>query len=135
MQILSIPFVQHVGIEKLTEDTLTLNNQTALQNHLGTLHAGALYTLAETQSGLCLQRLYPELVGKTVPVLREGSMKYKNPVSEEVYALFDVSEEERERFEKQFFKKGRGVIAVTVRLMDEERVCAEGRFVWFVQRT
>ena len=61
-------------------------------------------------------------------------MKYKNPVSEEVYALSDVSEEELGRFERQFFKKGRGLIAVTVRLMDEERVCTEGRFVWFVQR-
>ena len=134
MHITSIPFVQHTGIEKLTENTLALNNKTTLCNHMGTMHAGALYTLAESQSGLHLKTLYPELRDQVIPLLREGSMKYKKAVSEGVYALSDVSDEIKFQFEKQFSKKGRGSITVSVKLKDEAGdICAEGIFVWFIQ--
>jgi len=130
-----VPYAQHTGIEKLTEDILTLRCNAPVTNHLGTLHAGALYTLAESQSGLFLQRLFPALAGKVVPLLREGSMKYKKPVEDAVYAVADVSDEVLEKFEIMFARKGRGSITVSVLLKDEAGdVCAEGTFSWFVQK-
>ena len=130
-----VPYAQQTGIEKFTEDTLTLKYEACVGNHLGTLHAGALYTLAESQSGLFLQRLFPSLEGKVVPLLREGSMKYKRPVEDAVYAAANVSDEVLEKFEMMFAKKGRGSITVSVLLKDEAgHVCAEGIFGWFVQK-
>ena len=36
---------------------------------------------------------------------------------------------------KRFLDKGRATVTVTVRLTTEdEKICAEGDFVWFVQR-
>ncbi len=131
----TVPFVQTVGIGHKDADRLTLSNDPCLQNHLGTLHAGALYTLAETQSGLALMRLFPELRDKVIPLLRSGGLKYRHPVTESVVATAEVSQEERERFMKRFLDKGRATVTVTVRLTTEdEKICAEGDFVWFVQR-
>ena len=56
MDITQIPFAKYIGIEKEDEYTFKLKATNTVQNHLGTLHAAALYTLAETQSGLCLQK-------------------------------------------------------------------------------
>ena len=132
---MTVPFAHHTGIDKLTEDVLTLRNRTEVHNHLGSIHAGALYTLAESQSGLCLQRLFPALEGVVVPLLRDGSMKYRKPVTDAVYAIADVSDEALERFEEMFARKGRGSITVTVVLKDDsDAVCAEGTFHWYVQK-
>jgi acyl-coenzyme A thioesterase PaaI-like protein len=130
-----VPYAKHSGIEKLREDTLAIRNKEVLHNHIGTIHAGALYTLAESQSGLFLQQLFPALKGRVVPLLREGSMKYRKPAEKMVYATADVTDTVLEKFETQFSKKGRGSITVSVVLTDgSEDVCATGTFVWFVQK-
>jgi acyl-coenzyme A thioesterase PaaI-like protein len=130
-----VPYAKHSGVEKLREDTLAIRNKEVLHNHIGTIHAGALYTLAESQSGLFLQQLFPALKGRVVPLLREGSMKYRKPAEEMVYATADVTDTVLEKFETQFSKKGRGSITVSVVLTDgSEDVCATGTFVWFVQK-
>jgi len=131
----TIPFVQTVGITHKDSDHLILSDNPRLQNHLGTLHAGALYTLAETQSALCLMQLFPDLQEKVIPLLRSGGLKYRHPVTESVTATADVLQEEQERFMKRFLHKGRATVTVTVTLKtEEEEICAEGDFVWFVQR-
>jgi acyl-coenzyme A thioesterase PaaI-like protein len=130
-----VPYARHSGVEKLTEDTLVIHSREDILNHIGTIHAGALYTLAESQSGLFLQRMFPALEGRVVPLLREGSMKYRKPVQDTVHAEADVREDVLEKFEMMFAKKGRGSITVTVVLKDKEgSVCAAGEFVWFVQK-
>ena len=135
MQITTIPFVKHIGIAGLTENILTLNDTEELKNHLGTLHAGALYTLAESQSGLCLMQLFPALEGQVIPLLREGSMKYKKAVTGSVYAMADVCDDELEKFKMQFSQKGRGTVRVTVAVKnDADEVCARGTFQWFIQK-
>ncbi len=131
----TVPFVQTVGIGHKDADRLTLSNDPCLQNHLGTLHAGALYTLAETQSGLALMRLFPELQEEVIPLLRSGGLKYRHPVTESVVATAYVLQEEQEHFMKRFSHKGRATVTVAVTLKtEEEKICAEGDFVWFVQR-
>ena len=129
-----VPFVKTVGIGHKNADQMTLSNDPRLQNHLGTLHAGVLYTLAETQSGLALMRLFPDLQEEVIPLLRSGGLKYRYPVTESVVATADVSQEEQERFMKRFLEKGRATVTVTVTLQTEEgQICAEGEFVWFVR--
>ena len=132
---MTIPYAMHTGIEKVTEDTFALHRTEAVENHLQTIHAGALYTLAESQSGLHLQLLFPKLEGEVIPLLRDGSMKYRKGVSDGVYAVASVSDASKEKFETMFAKKGRGSIRVDVTLKDDSGdVCAEGVFSWFIQK-
>ena len=62
MKVTDIVFVKLVGIEQ-ESDELSLEFKEDVQNHLNTIHASAQFTLAETQSGLHLQKLFPELEG------------------------------------------------------------------------
>ena len=133
MRAEDIPFAKFVGIEE-SEEGVSLSYKKELNNHLETLHAGAQYTLAETASGLLLQELFPELVGKVLPILRESNIKYKKPASKKIKALAKVDDAKKEKFSEQFLKKGRALLEVSVALSDADNgMVALASFVWFVQ--
>jgi len=134
MDITQIPFVKHTGI-KNEEGRLKLEATDVVQNHLGTIHASAQFTLAETQSGLYLQDTFPELGGKVVGVLRGSTVKYRNPATTSIYAVANIKEEAKEKFLSQFARKGRASIVVDVVLKTyDDVVCMQGEFTWFVHK-
>ena len=136
MRAVEIPFVSHVGIEERTAEALQLSLTKETSNHVGTMHAAALFALAETQSGVYLQSLFPEYgVDEVLPLLRGSSLKYRAPATSTVYAVATTSIKEQERFLSQFERKGRAGITVVVTLKDStETVVMTGEFSWFVQR-
>jgi len=99
-----IPFVKHIGIEEQNNE-LSLDFKNDVLNHIKTIHASAQFTLAETQSGIHLQRLFPELEGKVLPVLRDAQIKYKKPAQEKIIAFSSTDEEALMKFKSQFEKK------------------------------
>ena len=129
-----IEFVKLVGIEQ-SGDSVSLAYKKDVQNHIETIHASAQFTLAETQSGLHLQKLFPHLEGLVIPVLRDSSMKYKKPALKTITARASVSQEDIEKFQVQFDKKGRGSLSVDVIVEDSDGVCtAQGTFGWFISK-
>ncbi len=134
MEIINTPFIKKVGIQKSQDGKLELNFNDSVHNHLQTIHAGALFTLAESASGEILQIKFPELVGKVVPVARDSKIKYKKPATMSVIALPSISEEVIVKFKELFKKKKRASIAVDVEVKDSEGslVCT-GTFNWFIQ--
>ena len=132
MQVQEIPFVKLLDIQQ-DNTTLFLEYKKNVLNHVQTIHASAQFTLAETQSGLYLQELFPHLEGKVVPLLRDSTIKYKRPAQKKIYALASISDENLQKFQEQFEKKGRGSVEVNVVVKDvEETVTAVATFVWFV---
>jgi len=134
MKATDIAFVKLVGIEQ-DGDKLSLEFKDDVQNHIQTIHASAQFTLAETQSGLYLQKLFPELEGKVIPVLRDAKVKYKKPAFKKVVAFSHVEDEDIQKLQEQFLKKGRGSIEVSVEVKDVDGVCTmQAVFTWFIQR-
>lgn len=134
MDVTEIPFVATVGIARTEGGGLTLPFSLSTQNHLNTIHASAQFTLAETASGELLRILFPELVGKVVPVLRESQIKFKKPASAAIFSFPTVSDDAVSRFKEQFEKKERSSIPVDVEIRDSEGlVTCTGTFNWFVQ--
>ena len=128
-----IPFVNHIGI-KDENNKLSLDFKENVLNHIKTIHASAQFTLAETQSGLHLQKLFPELEGKVIPVLRDAQIKYKKPAQEKIIAFSSSDEEAIEKFKTQFEKKGRGSLQINVEVKDVNDVLtSQATFTWFVQ--
>lgn len=128
-----IPFVSHIGI-KDEHDELSLDFKDDVLNHIKTIHASAQFTLAETQSGLHLQKLFPQLEGKVVPVLRDAQVKYKKPAMEKIIAIASSNKEAVEKFKAQFDKKGRGSLQIDVEVKDINGVLTcQAIFTWFVQ--
>lgn len=134
MDVTEIPFVEKFGISRAEGGGLELPFTASLQNHLQTLAASAQFTLAETASGDALQQLFPELAGKVVPVLRDSTIKFKQPAKTTVNAFAFVAEETVSRFKAQYARKGRSSISVDVEVKDAEGVVTcVGTFNWFVQ--
>lgn len=135
MQVTNIPFAKHIGIERKEEGTLKLEATDVVQNHIQTIHASAQFALAETQSGLYLQILFPEYKDQVIPLLRGSTVKYKQPATKEIYAVASVDDESREKFLALFEKKGRASITVMVELRDvDDLITMQGEFTWFMQK-
>lgn len=105
MDILKIPFVEKVGIAQDKKGLKHIFRSDNL-NHITTVHASAQFTLAETASGEALQRLYTDLVGKVMSVLRDSQIKFKKPITDTIYAIATVSDEEIETFKTGLDKQG-----------------------------
>jgi acyl-coenzyme A thioesterase PaaI-like protein len=134
MKITKIPFIAKVGIKENQDGYLVLDFDESIQNHLQSIHASALFALAETASGHALQMEFPDLAGKVVPLLRDSQIKFKKSATTAVTAYPEVSQEDIEKFQKQFDKKGRSVVPVTVDIKDSDGVVVcSGKFGWFVQ--
>lgn len=133
MNILEIPFVKLLNITQ-DEDKLSLNEKKTLLNHLETTHAGAIYTLGETQSGLYLQNLFPSLQDKVIPILRDSKIKYKKPALGNLSASATCTQEVKENFQRIFEKKKRASIEITVNIQNkDEEIIAIASFTWFIQ--
>lgn len=130
-----IPFANYVGIKKKNEQTLELVPYEDVENHIGTVHAAAQFTLAETQSGLYLLSLFPEYADDIVPLLRSSNIKYKYPARTELVAESKVLEEDKLKFEEDFLKRGKAMIIVKIKIKDvNEKVTMMGDFGWYVQK-
>jgi acyl-coenzyme A thioesterase PaaI-like protein len=136
MDVTEIAFVKKVGVIRSTKGVLGLPFNETIKNHLQTIHASAQFTLAETASGEVLQTIFPELVDKVVPVLRDSQIKFKKPAIKTISAYPTVSDEAILKFKEQFKKKGRSSISVNVKIKDSENVATcVSTFNWFIQST
>jgi len=134
MDILKIPFIELLNIKR-DNSTLIIEPIKSLENHLGTMHAGAIYTLAETQSGLYLQNIFKDLLNSAIPILRSSTIKYKKEINSKVEARANAKLEDLERFFDIFIKKGRAIISVDVDIVDRDNILyAVASFNWFVQK-
>jgi acyl-coenzyme A thioesterase PaaI-like protein len=132
MEVTQIPFVKLLDI-KDDKKSFSLEYKENILNHVETIHASAQFALAETQSGVLLQEIFPHLEGKVIPLLRDATIKYKKPAQKKIYAFASVSDENLKKFQKLFEKKGRGSIEVDVVVKDIDNVVtAVASFVWFV---
>jgi acyl-coenzyme A thioesterase PaaI-like protein len=133
MNILKIPFINHL---KITQDkNLSLKKEPHTLNHIDTIHAGAIFTLAETASGNTLKKSFPEYENKVIPILRDSNIKYKKPALSDIYADASITDEAIEKFITQFEKKSRATIEVNVIVRDiEDNTIATALFTWFVQK-
>ena len=134
MDVTKIPFVEKVGVVRQSGGRLGLPFNDSIHNHLQTVHASAQFALAETASGEALQSLFPELVGKVVPVLRDSNIKFKKPAQSTISAHASVADESVSKFRERFAKKGHASISVSVEVIDQAGVITSmGVFNWFVQ--
>jgi acyl-coenzyme A thioesterase PaaI-like protein len=79
--VAAIPFVRHVGIALVEiapgKAVATLDQSATSINHIGSQHAGALFTLGETASGAALAGTFAELLGNIRPLAANASIDYK----------------------------------------------------------
>lgn len=76
----TVPFVHHLGLEFLevtpTRAVLRLPDQPAFHNHVGGLHAGAMFTLGESASGAVVLASFGDTLGRATPLPTKVEMRY-----------------------------------------------------------
>ena len=77
----AVPFAGHLNLEiaevSAGEATVLLPDRPELLNHVGSQHAGALFTAAETASGAAFVGAFAERMGDVTPLARSAEISYE----------------------------------------------------------
>lgn len=133
----AVPFARHAGV-KLTHVEAGLARaeleQTATSvNHIGTQHAGALFTLGETASGGAMAGLFADRILNVRPIAGEAQVRYTLLAKGRITAEARVAGA-RENIMATFERDKKVAFDVTVTLSDaEEKEVATMRVSWTVK--
>ncbi len=159
MDITAIPFNKLIGLKNSDDERylLMLPECERYANHLGTVHASALFSLAEATSGVlllnelggggtvgrgdddnCPEPL--EAPAEFASVVRKVETKYRNPAHGAVFSTATLSEDNRLLL-SELRERGRSFAHVTVELFDgvaksdaESKPVAQFEFEWFITK-
>jgi acyl-coenzyme A thioesterase PaaI-like protein len=77
----AVPFAGYLGLEIKSvapgEAVVVLPERAELNNHVGSQHAGALFTAAETASGAAFVGAFVERMGEVTPLARSAEVSYE----------------------------------------------------------
>jgi uncharacterized protein (TIGR00369 family) len=77
---MAVPFAGHLNLEiaevAAGEATVRLPRRPELTNHVGSQHAGALFTVAETASGAAFVGAFAIRMGDVTPLARSAEIEY-----------------------------------------------------------
>lgn len=102
-------------------------------NHINTLHASAIYSLAEITSGYFLNVEFPEYEHTTIPILRSSKMKYRKSCNSQLFSSASLKKITVEEIKKKLDSKKRVLLTIEVKLFDaENELKVIGDFDWLV---
>jgi uncharacterized protein (TIGR00369 family) len=77
----AVPFARHLGLEITSvasgEAVVLMPERPELTNHVGSQHAGALFTVAETASGAAFVGAFAERISEVRPLARKAEISYE----------------------------------------------------------
>jgi uncharacterized protein (TIGR00369 family) len=78
---MAVPFAAYLGLEitevSAGEATVVLPRKAELNNHVGSQHAGALFTAAETASGAAFVGAFAVRMGDVTPLAKSAEIDYE----------------------------------------------------------
>jgi acyl-coenzyme A thioesterase PaaI-like protein len=106
-----------------------------VQNHLGTLHAAAQFSLAEAASAECLQRHFGATIGQVFAVVRSIEVKYRRPATDDLLAYGEPDALTRDQLVTELNGRGRTAAVILIDLKDRAGTLTfHGKFEWFISR-
>lgn len=117
------------------EHLLELPFAPLVQNHLGTMHAAAQFSLAEAASAECLQRRYGAAVGQVFAVVRGVEVHYRRPATGDLRAYGRPDDTTAANLLKDLSERGRTNAVILIDLKDRSGTLTfHGKFEWFISR-
>lgn len=136
IDITKVPFNNFLGISLANnpEYLLQLDAREDYTNHLGTVHAAALFTLAEGSGAQLLLKSFPEeIIDNVIPVLRKVEVSYKKPATGVIVSTASLKDTTIDLVTEQLLSKKRVSIVTSVDLFDESKTKVfSANFEWFV---
>lgn len=136
IDITKVPFNKMLGISLASDASylLQLDAKEEYTNHLGTVHAAALFALAEGSGAQLLLTVFPEeIIDNVIPVLRKVEVGYKKPATGVIVSTAYLRDTTIEVVAEQLRTKKRVTINTPVDLFDASNVKVfSANFEWFV---
>ena len=135
----AVPFAGLAGVEVveigLGRAVARLVQRPELGNHIGTLHAGALFTLGEAASGGAMIGAFADRIMQVRPVAADARITFGRPATGTVTATATCSEA-ADALKATLDAQGKVCFAVTVDITDEQSASVAGMVVvWHVRKT
>jgi len=117
-----VPFLEHIGATTIRFDRLSsvveLETRDDLVNHVGSLHAAVVFSVAECAAGALLTHNFD--VGIYLPLLKSMEIKYRAPVFKKAVAFASISEEVLKKAEEELTRSGKSDFTIDIRIENEE---------------
>ena len=135
----AVPFAGFLGIEydsvTADETVLRLKDDPAKHNHIGTLHAGAIFSLAESASGVAVIAAIADRLAGVTPLAARAEITYEKVARGDVTATARI-EGGVEGVLATLDETGKVRFPVVVDLTDEAGTkCATVTVDWHLRRT
>lgn len=132
MDIANLPFNKVLGL-RTDEDHILLEPHSQHLNHLNTIHAAVIFSIAEAAAGQCLLRRFPDLTHSFVTVLRSTETKYRKPafVDSTLRGTGKLGDVEAAEFLKSLQSRGRAMVDVFASVVQNDQEIFLGTFTWF----
>jgi acyl-coenzyme A thioesterase PaaI-like protein len=134
----AIPFNKHLGLEIVEvadgSGSVRLPDDPALLNHVGTQHAGGLFTAAEAASGAAFVGAFAERLGEITPLAKSASIDYRKLAKGPILATGTLSEDKAALLDR-LDADGRVEFTIDVSLEDENGLeVATVTVTWHVRK-
>ena len=134
----AIPFNGHVGLELVEvgdgRGVVKLPDAKELQNHVGSQHAGALFSAGEFASGGAFVGAFVEHMGSITPLARSAEIDYRKLARGEITATGTLSES-KEALLGRLEADGRVEFPIEVEMSDADgQVVAAMTVHWHVRQ-
>ena len=115
-----IAFVQRMGLKVLEMKPCYVRLSAPLEgneNHIGTMYAGALFTLAEIPGGALFMTTFDST--RYYPVVRDMSIRFRRPARGDVTIELSMSADEVRRIETEAAENGKSEFVLNGELKDK----------------
>ncbi|MEA2333554.1 MAG: hypothetical protein QOG40_44 [Solirubrobacteraceae bacterium] len=134
----AIPFNVHLGLRtvEVGADTgvVRLPDAEHLHNHVGSQHAGGLFSAGEAASGAAFVGAFMAIMGEVTPLAESAEISYRKLATGEVTATARFAED-RDSLLSELARNGRVRFPIRVELTDGDgAVVAEMTVNWYVRR-
>ncbi len=127
-----IEFIRRMGLKVVEMKRGYVELRATLQgnlSHVGTMYAGALFSLAEVPGGAMFLTSFD--VSRYYPIVKEMTIRYRKPALTDVTVKVAMSEDEIRRVAREAEETGRGQFVLRAELFDDngQMVCeSEGTY-------
>lgn len=135
----SVPFAKVTGVELVEvspqRGVAALKKRPEVENHIQTMHAGAMFTLGEAASGAALGGVLGDQLLAARPVAADASIKYLKTGKTNLTATA-VANRDAEAIRQELADVGKVVFDINVAIADAEGVTVAEMVVnWHVKKT
>jgi acyl-coenzyme A thioesterase PaaI-like protein len=134
----AIPFNVHLGLETTAvaadSGAVRLPDDAKLRNHVGSQHAGGLFSAGEAASGAAFVGAFLDVMGEITPLAESAQIAYRKLAKGEITATARFGED-AEALKAKLNGEGRIRFPVQVQMTDAAgELVAEMTVNWYVRR-